>query len=67
MTEQEIALMRSRIAELEECDADFAQKSNLLLDEILLTHDQEDLIGAYPTSDQAALWQQNLKQLARGK
>lgn len=27
----------------------------------------EDLIGAYPTSDQAALWKQSLKQLARGK
>ncbi len=27
----------------------------------------EDLIGAYPTSDQAALWKQTLKQLARGK
>ena len=27
----------------------------------------QDLIGAYPTSEQAALWKQNLKQLARGK
>lgn len=27
----------------------------------------EELIGAYPTSDQAALWKQSLKQLARGK
>ena len=27
----------------------------------------EELIGAYPTSEQAALWKQNLKQLARGK
>jgi hypothetical protein len=27
----------------------------------------EDLIGAYPTSDQAALWKQNLKQLVRAK
>ncbi len=26
----------------------------------------EDLIGAYPTSEQAALWKQTLKQLARG-
>jgi chromosome segregation ATPase len=32
--------MRSRIAELEKSDADFARKSNLLLDEILLTRDQ---------------------------
>jgi chromosome segregation ATPase len=40
MTEQEITEMRSRIAELEERDADFARKSNLLLDEILLTRDQ---------------------------
>jgi len=40
VTEQEIKLMRSRIAELEERDADFARKSNLLLDEILLTRDQ---------------------------
>jgi uncharacterized protein YoxC len=42
MTEQEITEMRSRIAELEERDADFARKSNLLLDEILLTRDQAD-------------------------
>ncbi len=42
MTEQEIALMRSRIAELEERDEDFARKSNLLLDEILLTRDGAD-------------------------
>ena len=27
----------------------------------------EELIGAYPTSEQAALWKQTLKQLARGK
>jgi hypothetical protein len=27
----------------------------------------ENLIGAYPTSEQAALWKQTLKQLARGK
>ena len=40
MTEHEIALMRSRIAELEKSDADFVRKSNLLLDEILLTRDQ---------------------------
>ena len=42
MTETEITEMRSRIAELEERDADFARKSNLLLDEILLTRDQAD-------------------------
>lgn len=38
----EIAELRSRIAELEERDEDFARKSNLLLDEILLTRDQAD-------------------------
>lgn len=27
----------------------------------------EDLIGAYPTSDQAAWWKQSLKRLARGE
>jgi hypothetical protein len=27
----------------------------------------EDLIGAYPTSELAALWKQSLKQLTRGK
>ena len=27
----------------------------------------EELIGAYPTSEQAALWKQSLKQLARAK
>jgi hypothetical protein len=27
----------------------------------------QNLIGAYPTSEQAAFWKQNLKQLARGK
>jgi hypothetical protein len=27
----------------------------------------ENLIGAYPTSEQAALWKQSLKQLAKGK
>ena len=42
MTETEIAELRSRIAELEERDEDFAQKSNLLLDEILLTREQAD-------------------------
>ena len=26
----------------------------------------QNLIGAYPTSEQAALWKQSLKQLARG-
>lgn len=40
MTEADIQEMRARIAELEEHDADFARKSNLLLDEILLTRDQ---------------------------
>jgi len=45
VTEQEIELMRSRIAELEKSDADFARKSNLLLDEILLTRDQIDQMG----------------------
>jgi chromosome segregation ATPase len=34
--------MRSRIAELEERDEDFARRSNLLLDEILLTREQAD-------------------------
>ncbi len=42
MTETEIAELRSRIAELEEGDEDFARKSNLLLDEILLTREQAD-------------------------
>ena len=42
MTEEEIALMRSRIAALEQGDADFARRSNLLLDEILLTREQAD-------------------------
>jgi hypothetical protein len=27
----------------------------------------QNLIGAYPTSEQAALWKQTLKQLVRGK
>ena len=39
MTQDEINELRSRIAELEKSDADFAQKSNLLLDEILLNRD----------------------------
>jgi hypothetical protein len=39
VTEAEIAELRSRIAELEERDEDFARKSNLLLDKILLTRD----------------------------
>src|SRR4028119_745501 len=34
--------MRSRIAALEQGDADFARRSNLLLDEILLTREQAD-------------------------
>jgi len=42
VTEQEITLMRSRIAELEARDEDFARRSNLLLDEILLTRDGAD-------------------------
>ncbi len=42
MTEADIQEMRSRIAELEKSDVDFARKSNLLLDEILLTRDQAD-------------------------
>ena len=40
MTQDEIDLLRSRIAELEERDIDFARKSNLLLDELILTRDQ---------------------------
>jgi len=43
VTEQQIAEMRSRIAELEERDEDFARRSNLLLDEILVTREQADL------------------------
>lgn len=42
MTDEQLQEMRSRIAELEERDADFARKSNLLLDEILLTRDQAE-------------------------
>lgn len=40
MTDEQLQEMRSRIAELEQSDADFARKSNLLLDEILITRDQ---------------------------
>ncbi len=40
MTDQQIAELRSRIAELEERDEDFARRSNLLLDEILVTREQ---------------------------
>lgn len=40
MTDEQLQEMRSRIAELEERDADFARKSNLLLDEIIVTRDQ---------------------------
>lgn len=40
MTQDEIDLLRSRIAELEERDIDFARKSNLLLDELIVTRDQ---------------------------
>ena len=39
MTQDEINEMRSRIAELEQSDADFARKSNLLLDEIIVNRD----------------------------
>ncbi len=39
MTEADIQEMRSRIAELEQSDADFARKSNLLLDEIIVNRD----------------------------
>lgn len=42
MTEQEIVELRSRIAEIEERDEDFARRSNLLLDEIMLTREQAD-------------------------
>lgn len=42
MTEEEIAQMRTRIAELEKRDADFTRKVDLLLDKLLLTHDQID-------------------------
>ena len=40
MSEQEIAELRSRIADLENKDADFARKSNILLDNILLNGEQ---------------------------
>jgi len=40
MTDEQLQEMRSRIAELEERDADFARKSNLFLDEILITRNQ---------------------------
>jgi len=42
MTDEQLQEMRSRIAELFKSDEDFARKSNLLLDEILLTRDQAD-------------------------
>jgi chromosome segregation ATPase len=37
MTEAQLNELRSRVAALEEQDADFARRSNLLLDEILIT------------------------------
>ena len=40
MSEEQIAELRSRIAELEKGDADFARKSNILLDNILLNGEQ---------------------------
>ena len=39
MTEQEIAELRSRIAEVED---DFSRRANILLDESILTRDQAD-------------------------
>lgn len=39
MTDEQLQEMRSRIAELEQSDADFARKSNLLLDEIIVNRD----------------------------
>lgn len=42
MTDDQINELRLRIEELETQDADFARRSNLLLDEILLTRDQVD-------------------------
>lgn len=39
MTDEQLQEMRSRIAELEQSDADFARKSNLLLDEIVVNRD----------------------------
>ncbi len=40
MTQDEINSLRSQVAELEERDIDFARKSNLLLDELIVTRDQ---------------------------
>ncbi|HBB30731.1 MAG TPA: hypothetical protein DDZ80_04040 [Cyanobacteria bacterium UBA8803] len=40
MTEAQLQELRSRISQLEENDRDFARKSNLLLDKIVLTRDQ---------------------------
>jgi len=40
MSEEQIAELRSRIMELEQGDADFARKSNILLDNILLNREQ---------------------------
>jgi methyl-accepting chemotaxis protein len=40
MSEEQIAELRSRILELEKGDADFARKSNILLDNILLNREQ---------------------------
>jgi chromosome segregation ATPase len=42
MTDEQLQEMRSRITELEERDEDFARRSNLLLDEILVTREQAD-------------------------
>ncbi len=40
MTNEQLQELRSRITELEERDEDFARRSNLLLDEIIVTRDQ---------------------------
>jgi uncharacterized protein YoxC len=40
MSEEQIAELRARIAALEQGDADFARKSNILLDNILLNREQ---------------------------
>jgi methyl-accepting chemotaxis protein len=40
MSEEQIAELRSRITELEKGDADFARKSNILLDNIFLNGEQ---------------------------
>lgn len=40
MTEADITELRERIQQLETADADFARKSNVLLDEIVLSRDQ---------------------------